>query len=411
MWEDEDSYLFNSYLSILPTEIILFIFKYLTAKDLVRCRGVCLRFKQIVDGQTGRDRIWRKHCKIDYPNIYKIARYKSQPDCLWYNIYRSLTLWPKLASAREIYEEFSLVSKVSEEITDLKILRNGVIAVHKQSGIFYYDIKTLKQTNRGPIAGLYLRYTENDDVILIHSHHLHIIVLDKITLQSKFTATATLDEVKTFILVDQDVYYVTLRDAICVCNLKNYRNRVITHSEDAVMSIGFSHNKLHVLTFQRNVYTLNGMDLTFVCEIGPDCNLLHQLYYYNFFETIDWRIFHQWVYILNHRIPSGPLQSVVIIRTYGEVVFIGSNWGVLRIYNAPFTAGELDLYNKKHTKQYNFMENSDFPVNSKCPILQIDVSETKDGHTVVVAMPKKIAVLNFTHHFERTVSVATSPYQ
>ncbi|CAH2064592.1 unnamed protein product, partial [Iphiclides podalirius] len=323
----------------------------------------------------------------------------------------SLTLWPKLASAREDWDEFAYASNVSEEVTDFKILRDGVIAIHKQSAIVFYDIETLKPTERGPITGNYLQYTENDDTIVILGHHLHLFIIRKIIKNHRLETNVTFDNVKIFILVDREVYYVTLNNEICVCNLENFINRVINRSDDGVMSIGFSHGKLHVLTFHRNIYTVNGTDLTFTCELGPDSNLLHLLYYYNFLETLDWRTYHQWMFVFNHRVSDGPLQNIIHVRVYGEVVFVGCNFGVLRIYNSPFTAGELDIYNAHPTKQYNFMERNDCPVLSLCPVFKVDVSESEDGHTVFIGMPKKLAVLNFTHNFNRSASVAMLPYK
>lgn len=45
-----------------------------------------------------------------------------------------------------------------------------------------------------------------------------------------------------------------------------------------------------------------------------------------------------------------------------------------------------------------------------CPIIKVDGLESEEGHTVVVAMPKKIAVLDFIHCFKRTASVAMLSY-
>ncbi|XP_068627323.1 uncharacterized protein [Battus philenor] len=401
----------DSYLCALPTEILLLIFTFLPAKDLIKCRGVSTRLKQIVDGLTRSDALWRDHCKNDYPCLYKTARYKSRPGLLWYNIYKSLSLWPQLVHAREEWDEFASASSVNEEISNFRILRDGVIGVHKRSAIVYYEIETLERAKRGNITGDYLRYTENEVAIVILSYHLQLFIIRKQIINPRQETNITFDNVKTFILVDSEVYFVNLNDDIYICRLIDFSNEMIKHSDDGIMSLGHRQDKLHVLTFQRNIYTVVGNELLFTCALGPECNLLHLLYQYNFLETLDWRIYNQWMYVLNHTIPEGPLRDIITIRMYGEVVFVGSNWGVLRIYYAPFSSGEFDLYNAEPIKQFNFMERYDCPVLSMCPIIQIDVSEAEDGHTVIVAMPKKIAVLNFTHNFKRTASAAMLPYQ
>ncbi|CAG9790610.1 unnamed protein product [Diatraea saccharalis] len=407
MPEDEEP----CHICSLPTEILLYIFNYLSAKDLTKCRQVCSWFKLIIDGLSRSDVFWRKHCRKDFGGVYKIARQKAKAGILWYHIYRSLSLWPKLETAREVKDEFASASKVSEEVRNFEILRDGIIGVHKRGMICYYDIETLELCKRGPITGDYLRYTENEDTILILSYHLQLYIIRKLLHNSHFESNVTFDNVKTFLLVNRTVYYVNLSDEIYVCKLEDgdLSSNFIKRTEDGVMCLGFTKN-LHVLTFQRNIYTVIGDDFVYTCSLGANSNLLHQLREYNFLGQLDWRIYFQWMYVFNHSVPEGPLRDIVIVRAYGDVYFVGSNWGVLRIYYAPYSSGEFDLFNAEPVKQYNFMERYDCPVLSMCPIIQVDVLEGEDGHTVVVAMPKKIAVLNFVHSFKRSASVAMLPY-
>ncbi|CAH0404129.1 unnamed protein product [Chilo suppressalis] len=395
----------------LPPEIILYIFKYLSAKDLTKCRQVCSWFKHIVDGLTKSDAFWRKHCQTDFNKVYRIAREKARAGVLWFHIYRSLTLWPKLESSREIRDEFAAASKVSDEIRGFEILRDGIIGVHKRGTICYYDIETLEVCKRGVITGNYLRYTENHDTIVILSYHLQLYIIRKLIYNPHYETNVTFDNVKTFILVDRHVYYVNLKDEIFVCNLENgdLTTRYMNKSEDGVICLGFTKN-LNVLTFQRVIHSVVGDNLVYSCTLGANSNLLHQLQEYNLLGELDWRIYFQWMYVLNHSVPEGPLRDIITIRAYGDVFFVGSNWGVLRIYYAPYSEGEFDIFNAEPIKQYNFMERCDCPVLSMCPILQVDVLEGEEGHTVIVAMPKKIAVLNFVHNFKRSASVAMLPY-
>lgn len=402
----------DSYLSRLPTEVLLFIFTLLPAKDLILCRRVCVRFKHIVDGLSRSDSMWRDYCKSDFPSVHKIARRKARTGMHWFNIYRSLSLWPKLSQAREVRDEFAAASCVREEIQNFKILRDGIIGVHKKTAIVYYDIETLEKSERSNITGEYLNYTENEDTIVILGYQLHLFVIRKVIQNPRYETNVTFDNVKSFILVDREVYFVNLSDEIYVCQLEdgNLTGRLISRSDDGVMCLGYT-DHLHVLTFERNIYTVYGQELVYRCSLGPNTNLLHILREYNFLERMDWRVYIQWMYVLNHTIPEGPLRDIVAVRIYGDIAFVGSNWGVLRIYYAPFQDGEFDLFKSEPVKQYNFMERYDCPVLSMCPIIQIDVLESVDGHTVIVAMPKKIAVLDFIHNFKRPASVAMLPYE
>jgi hypothetical protein len=49
----------NSSFSILPTEIMLHIFRFLSVRDLVNISLVCRSFKMIAD----RDELWKSKCK------------------------------------------------------------------------------------------------------------------------------------------------------------------------------------------------------------------------------------------------------------------------------------------------------------------------------------------------------------
>lgn len=325
--------------------------------------------------------------------------------------YRSLALWPLLPHARENRDEFASAANINEEIRGFEILNDGVIAVQKRESIVYYDIETLEQSKRGPLIGDYMKYTENQDIIVIQSNYLHLFVVRKNLQNPHHETNVTYDNVKTFLLIDNEVYFVNLENEIYVCELANdnLSARLLKQCEETVLCLGYTNN-LHILTFERNIYTILDNNLVLSCQLDEYPNLLQQFYNYRFLETVDWRIVFQWMFILRRRVPCGPLEDIITVKTYGDIVFVGCNWGVLRIYHNPYVDGEFDFYNAEPIKQYNFMERSDCPVLTMCPIIKVDVLESEEGHTVIVAMPKKIAVLDFIHCFKQTASVAMLPY-
>uniref|UniRef100_A0A1E1VXQ2 F-box domain-containing protein n=1 Tax=Pectinophora gossypiella TaxID=13191 RepID=A0A1E1VXQ2_PECGO len=395
----------------LPTEILLYILTYLPAKHLVRCRQVCVRWRNIIDWLTTSDSLWREHCKRDFSDVHMIARHKARVGMLWFNIYRSLSLWPQLSLARDVHDEFASASCLNDEIQSLEVLKNGIIGVHKFGSIVYYDIETLEPAKRGPITGEYVSYSENDNAIILKTHNLHLFVIRKLIHNPHFESNATFHEVKTYILVDKLLYYVDLNNDIYLCKLDeaNLVNKLVKESEEFIMCLGYT-DRLNVLTFRRNIYSMIDGNLVLVCDLDECYNLLHQFYKYNLLETVDWRIVFQWTCIMHHKLPEGPLREIMTVRIYGDVVLVGCNWGVFLIYYAPFTNGEFDLYKTVPVRQYNFMEPSDCPVLIVCPILRADILEAEDGHTIILAMPKKVAVLDFVHDFKRTESVAVLPY-
>lgn len=395
----------------LPTEVLLHIFTYLSGRQLIKCRQVCRRWSHIINSMTRSDVLWQKHCKKDFEDVYKVARMKARIGMLWYNVYRSLALWPMLQHARENRDEFASAGNVNEEIRGFEILKDGIIAVHKRQTIVYYDIETLEHSKRGPLTGDYMKYTENQDIIVIQSNYLHLFVIRKTLQNPRHETNVTYDNVKTFLLNDNKVYFVNLDNEIYICELDNdnLSARLLKRCEESVMCLGYTNN-LHILTFERNIYTITDNNLVLSCQLEECPDLLQQFYNYNLLETIDWRVVFQWMFILRRRVPRGPLQEIITVKTYGDIVFVGCNWGVLRIYYKPYVDGEFDFYNSEPVKQYNFMERSDCPVLTMCPIIKVDVLESENGHTVIVGMPKKIAVLDFVHCFKRTASVAMLPY-
>ncbi|XP_035457334.2 uncharacterized protein LOC118281014 [Spodoptera frugiperda] len=405
-----------SYMCLLPTELLLNIFYHLPAKDLWKVRGVCARWLTIINEITELDDLWRTFCIRDFGAKFTLkARSKQKAGLNYFHLYRSLSLWNRLSDANESRDEFAAASRMYEEIRNFVILDKNVLGVHKKGAVVYYDMETLKEGKRESITGDYSRYIENDVAIVIQSYHLELYLIKKaifdITLDDSNT---TFSNGKLFYLTDDTLYFVTLADEIYMCNYykRQLKAHYITRSEDGIMSLGYTNKQLNVLTFHRKIYTIVNNEMVFVCALGPDSNLLHQLKEYNFLEQLDWRIYFQWMYVLNHSIPDdGLLRDIIIIRPYGDVYFVGSNWGVLRIYYAPYADGELDIFHTAPVKQYNFMERSDCPVLSTCQILQIDVSEIEDGHLVIVAMPKKIATLKFTHTFNSGPELALVPYR
>lgn len=253
----------------------------------------------------------------------------------------------------------------------------------------------MKETKENCINGQYLRYTENDELIVTLTYHLQLQIIKKITNSIREVNTC-IENVKCFLLNDRDVYYVTLSDEIYISEMgRDFKNTFITHVEDGVMTLGHG-NYLNVLTFRRRICSLLDDKLVEVCSLDKVSNPFYILRVHNFLEHFDWRIYFQWMYVINHNISEGlGLGDIVTVRAYGDIVFVGSNWGVLRIYHAPFSGEHFDINKAIPMKQYNFMEFCDSPAISMCPIIQVDAMEVVDGHTVFVAMPNKLAVISF----------------
>lgn len=388
--------------SYLPNEILFHIFNYLPAKPLIKCREVCVRWKQLIDYFFLDEIIWERFCKCDFSECMLIsAREKALPCLSWYDLYKSLSLWPRLSHASEEYDEFASASILYDEILNFQTLRNGVIAVRTKSGINYYNIEKQQKAKRKVIQGHFTRYLEIDDVLIMQNELLNLFII-RMAPCDKEESRITFGDVKSFVAYNKTVYFVNLNDEIYACDLesKSFKTVYLQQPEDCVMILGHHNNELFVLTYEKNIFKVDSKALTLICTLDNKTNLLHTLNKYNFLDYIDWYAYYRWMYTLNHNIPQGPLTEIVTVRSYGDVYFVGTNWGVLRIYYAPYTNGEIDIFSHEPVKQYNFMEREDCPVLSVCPVLQIDAVEIHNGHMVLIAMPKKIVVLKFKHNFK-----------
>lgn len=400
-----------SHLADLPTEIIYHIFSFLPAKRLIRCREVCTRWKQIIDELFQNESIWRRYCKTDFASVFNEARRKARPDVSYYDLYKSLSLWPRLKFANEEFDEFASASSVLNEILGFEVLKNGIVGVRTKESIVYYNFVTLEPADRGGLFGQYLEYKESDTLTVLNNL-LHLFILRKEKHSPRQKTEARIDEVKLVMLLENKVFYVNVDEEIYECDLssKNMNMTFLQRANESVVCLGHINNHLCILTFYRNVYKVTKSSYKLIHNMAATSNILNLLNKYHFIENMEWRTYYQWMFMMNHSMPDGPLRFISVIRSYGDVYFVGTDWGLLRIYYAPFINGRLDLFNSRPLKQFNFSKPSDCPVLSDSTIVEIGVSEAKNGHTVLVGMPKKIAVINFTHNFTVSTSVAVLPF-
>lgn len=402
-------------LSCVPTEILYNVFSFLAIKDLMICRGVSTRWKTIVDKIVGNENFWLNLCQKEFKEYYRTAKKKAHSNLNWYYLYRSLCVWPKLAVATEEVDEFASAYRTCDEVRSIEVLGDRILGIHRERAVEYFYGDTFTEVPRGPFSGNYARYTENDSVLIVQTYRLQLFIIRKVLNNHTDEQKVVFDHVKLYLLTNTELYYVKINDEIYVCNIYNCEK--ITHkfikraeSPDSVMSLGYKDGCLNILSFRRNIYTIvNNRDMVFKQSVTNEKNILNVLYNYNFLENLDWRIYFQWMYVLHHKIPQGPMREIIVVRSYGDLFFVGTTYGVLSIFYRPFINSEIDLFKTQPLRQINFMLRSDIPVLATCPILQIDVIEIEKGHTVFVAMPKKVAVLKYTHHFMIPASFINQP--
>lgn len=405
-----------------PTELLIYIFKFLSAKNLIACRQVCRRWKKVVDSICSDNDLWEKHCENDFKTLYRDAMKKSNFGSLWFELYRSLSLWGRLSDATETRDEFCHSFKREDTIENVSILKNCIVAVHKNNYVVFHDILTLEPTERPPICGVFAKFGEYDDVILLLGGYLHLRVIKQWKIQdtnenvgNKIRGEKELvfRNTRTFWVFDNNLYFVNFESEIFHCNLDKELAvvKLPRPENDNVLTMSFFNGSLHALTAERNVYKFQDDKFVLLFNLkSKKSNIFDCLWHYEFLSSLDWIIFNIWLTSLRIPIPESPLGYISTIKVYGDVIFIGCKNGIMLIYYKPYTDGHLDLINHDPVKQYRFAEREDIPVLSLHPILSIDVLEIMGGHKILVGMPKKIIVLTIMHTFEIVKSKAVVPY-
>nr|XP_053624005.1 uncharacterized protein LOC128682951 [Plodia interpunctella]XP_053624006.1 uncharacterized protein LOC128682951 [Plodia interpunctella]XP_053624007.1 uncharacterized protein LOC128682951 [Plodia interpunctella] len=384
------------YIGSLPTELLTTIFYFLPPKDLIISSRTCSRWKAIIDKITYDEFLWRDHCIRDFCDIFHAARNKASQTMNSFKLYRSLSVWPDLPTAREYRDEFAIATKMPEQIRGFRILGDGTLGVHTYRAIKYYCIDTFTPImDRQQINGDYSSYNENSYFIALVDYNQHLYLVRKSIGNPKMWPHTTYDRVVKYVLVNKIVYFITLADEVFTTNadVENFASKFIVKVGHKVLSLGFK-DRLHILTEHHDIYTLVDKKLVHITTISHDPSPLHQLQKHNIYDPFCWQTYFQTTRTVR-------LRDIVTVFKYGDVFFLGTCWGILHIYYAPFSSERLNLGNTEPMKRYNFFEKDNCCNNLvvRCPILQIDVIETDTGHTVLIAMPRKIAVLKYVHDF------------
>ncbi|XP_052745674.1 uncharacterized protein LOC112045808 [Bicyclus anynana] len=301
---------------------------------------------------------------------------------------RSLHLWAKLLHATETQEDFAVTSCYRNEIIGFQLLRSGVIGVHQRYSIVYYNLKTLKKaTDREPILGEYYRYVENDETIVLMGRNLFII--RKVLRSAQYAMQTIFACIKNFILKPDELYLVTMDDRIFVCDLLEEKlNCTLVMAMPAnVKCLECVNGRLSVLTADDRIFIISNNRVISQFNLHDKCNALDMLRQYNLLNHPYWcnsAWYVEW--------------DLKVVKIYGDMVFVGTRFGVLKIYHYPYVNNELNLDISKPIKQYEVHETPFSPqCHDKNQIIHIDIVEECDGHKVFVGTLEKIVVIKFSH--------------
>lgn len=410
---------------MLPTELFFTVFGFVPPKDLLRSRQVCSKWRDIIDTMLKNDGLWEIFCKHDYNNIYKKAMWKSPNITNWHEMYRSLSSWSKLGEAHETIEEFCLSDSIDDELRNAVVQKNGVVMVHKRTTVVFHDIVSLRVVRRQGFSGQIISLIELEDIVVMleWNGQLHVVNKPNKNWHSDLLINTNSDneiffnDVRSFIVGDRTVFFVTYNQELFSFNfdedkaankisLREFSSDLIPNSFDA---LGYSAGCLYILTPYRNIFMYVNKQAVLKLSLDTVENIMHCFYIHNMLENMDWRHYYSIVCQRQHEPHQGELKYIRKISIYHENIFyVCFQSGKVFVYYKPFVNGELNLNECKPIKVYDFSKRMVHPFQSMIPIVNIDFTETTDGHIVLICMPMKILKVSYKHDFEMPVSKAIS---
>lgn len=397
-------------ISDFPQEVLQEIFKSVKGKDAVRCRLVCSQWLQAIDSLG--DKAWKEFCLHDFEECFEAYK---KADITWRELYKCLTLWPKLPSAK-----MSVKNIVCPEMIQFSLIRDrlGITQCEKTETvgtlrrdqrsckrIVYYDLNTLEKKTETIFDFVFDTYSENDKFIVVIEVSGKLCVIPKSTMEKFFVGTllnSRSGEDEEYSLFENSVYFKNSDNFICMSKLVNVdgQSTVVTESlcefTDVIVSMTYvKENHINILASSGGIYCMKQNELKMATMIFKyACNVPLKLKEYGF----DWsrKSVYDWIVSFF----SGEVRIAERNGTFwslGDIVIMGTAHRVIKIYHNPYAhAAKLKLYNIKPTHSVYLNKFFKFHAGFQ-KIHQIDAVEIPNGHKVIVFAADKLIVLEFVH--------------
>ncbi|KAL0859846.1 hypothetical protein ABMA27_010186 [Loxostege sticticalis] len=223
----------------LPIETFVVILKQTDGITLGKCRRVCKKWKDCIDGA---DWLWHELCKKDFKHSSKIAKEKCGIDCDWYHIYKNLKMWSDVTSFDINVREFYKFSPDDENQT--LDIHSSILPLKLMD---MYDMCTLKRIPVSIPANC-LKIANNAYATLILLKYGLFIqkTIDNITNTSEAFYKAD-----NFILSGDTVYFFDNRD-VFKCDITKDNHNIsaefVIRSDYDIKDIKHDNNVLHIFT-------------------------------------------------------------------------------------------------------------------------------------------------------------------
>ncbi|KAL0859847.1 hypothetical protein ABMA27_010187 [Loxostege sticticalis] len=354
----------------LPIETFVDILKQTDGITLGKCRRVCKKWKDCIDGA---DWLWHEICKNEFKYSSKIAKEKSGSDCDWYHIYKNLKMWSNVTSfdknVREFYK-FSLHDK-----NHALAINYNILPLKDTRGVVMYDISTLKYIPVS-VPDKNCRKIANNDyatVILLKSGLFIQKTIDNITNMSEAFYKAD-----NFILSGDTVYFFNNRDIYkCDLTLDNISAKLIIHCDYDIKDIQYDNNVLHIFTDCGKIVNVFKDKSTQVKPINCPPEWVKQIKYVQAINDKNFVCYSRNLFKIEtdkyqHLYLEFP--PITALFFYADIVLIGTRNGEILLYR---------LSSQKRAIKPIFEKLAVLPEGKFA--VQLDICERKSGPVIVAA--------------------------
>ncbi|XP_068624494.1 uncharacterized protein [Battus philenor] len=372
----------------LPLEIFAEILLNIDGVSVGRCRRVCKKWKDCIDGN---DHIWHAMCRQEFKFSSQIAKRKAGNDCRYYHIYKNLRLWLNITNydknVREFFK-FSLHDKSHALDIDY-----GVLPLKDARGVVFYDTSTLKYIPVAIPDTTCIKIANNDhaSVILTKSRlFVQKCVDSNITSEESFKA-------ENFVLHGEYLYFYNNRDVFkCDLTTPSLTPKLIIHCNYCIREIQYCDKTLHLFTTCGMIVNIKN-DYE-VSEKSINCPVAWVKHLKNIYVIND----HNFVCYSRHIFKLDTdkyhhlyleFPPITALFFYADIVIIGTIAGELLLYR-------LSSQKKGHLSKPTFETLAILPRGKFA--VQLDVCERKNGPLIVASTFFDIILIeyNFFPHEE-----------
>lgn len=399
----------------LPTELLIYIFKYLNARDLMSCSEVCHRWREAFECLP--DGYWRQFCDQNYWCTRTTAEKKSLPKnfnslCpLYRDLYNSLCQWPEIETAAINYMNCPF-----KYISTYKILNNTTLAILPEcynglsAVIVYYDLETFEEKGRQSFEFPFHKYDENDIMITVvnatsgkqswRRNDGKLYVMPKETKKSILIGTLFGSQIYSeYKLFEDKVFFMNEKHDLSVATLKNCCGSITVETTMVVDGDICMPYEIVAFSFTDviNFIHINGFinkNTSLIDRLNFGVDLVEELAHYGF----DWSYPTLYNWLKDYLLPQPSIHITRIteidakyICRHGHIVVLGTEHEI-NIYVNPYDQdGKLTLYGRKPDRSICIRRWFDVP---NYRIRKIDVIEIMNGHRILILFGHELRQIN-----------------